>query len=87
MPLIGADVEALEALAKNVQAKAEQIGSIGSELDKAVQGVSWVGRDADTFRNQWAAVSKSLLNVREQLRTHADTIKRNADEQRTTSAR
>lgn len=86
MALIGADVEALEALSKNIQAKAEQVGQIGSELNAAVKGVQWIGKDAETFKGQWDAVAKSLNGLQEQLRVHSRTIKTNADQQRTTSA-
>ncbi|NLA35864.1 MAG: hypothetical protein GX868_09265 [Actinobacteria bacterium] len=86
MALIGADVEALEALAKNIQTKAEQVGQISSELNSAVKGVQWIGKDAETFKGQWDVVTKSLTGLQEQLRAHSQNIKTNADQQRTTSA-
>lgn len=86
MPLIGADVEALEALAKNIQGKADQVGSINADLKTAVAGVQWVGKDADSFKSQWSGVTKSLTTLSDQLRAQATTIKNNADQQRTASA-
>lgn len=86
MALIGADVEQLEALSKNLGTKAEQVGQISTELASSVKGLQWVGQDADAFKGQWDEVTKSLNVVRDLLRANSTTIKKNADQQRSTSS-
>jgi uncharacterized protein YukE len=55
MAQMGMDVDAVEAAGRDLQAKAQSIDMIVSNLDKTVGSLNgaWDGKDAQTFVNEW----------------------------------
>ncbi|MCB1283774.1 MAG: WXG100 family type VII secretion target [Microthrixaceae bacterium] len=86
MAIIGADVEQLEQLSNTLTRKADDVAAIAGELRGLVDGVTWIGTDAERFKSNWAAVTTALNAVQESLANNATVLKSNADQQRTTSA-
>ncbi|WP_052070857.1 WXG100 family type VII secretion target [Rhodococcoides fascians] len=84
----GADVQDLRALAK-------QFTDIASTLEETIRSLSvrisnsaaWRGPDADRFRSQWNTTDTARLRSTSQaISAAADTLRRNASEQESTSA-
>ncbi|MEU4387511.1 YtxH domain-containing protein [Promicromonospora sp. NPDC023805] len=86
--MYGADIEALRQLA-------DRITRGGEVLDGAVRAVEsampvpeqWSGPDAESFRDEWyGSHGPSIAASAQALAAVVDTLRRNADEQETTSA-
>lgn len=80
---IGADVEQLRSLAKRFTTSADRLQQSSSGLSGAITNAAfWRGNDADQFRAQWRSQSNpSIATVVKSLRSAADALIRNADEQ------
>jgi uncharacterized protein YukE len=65
MAQMGMDVDAVEAAGRDLQAKAQSIDTIVSNLDKTVGSLngSWDGNDAQTFVNEWWPEHKKALTA------------------------
>ena len=50
MALYGADIEQVQQLSNQLNAKANDIQGIVSQLSSAISSVNWMGPDADRFR-------------------------------------
>lgn len=86
MSFLGADTEQLREQARATTNGSGRIEDLVASLDGTVQGVTWVGPDADAFREQWNAMV--LARVREAVALLAERsreLERNAQEQDTTS--
>ena len=57
----GADVEQLDALARDLKAAAGSLESIARSLAGRISGTAWSGRDASSFRADWQGQHASAL--------------------------
>jgi hypothetical protein len=88
MALNGADVAQLRAVAAQFTQGATALESSAKALHSLIGGVGlWRGPDADRFRSEWTSVSaRSITAAVGSLRTAADQLRRNADQQDQASA-
>lgn len=87
MALVGADVEALRALARTLSQAAERLEAMTSSLNGALSRVQWVGQDAERFRADWQQLSRAQVTAAATaLRDAAQALQRNALEQEQASA-
>ena len=59
----GMNVEEVQRLGADLQAKAEEIRQVVSRINGLVQGVTWVGPDASRFKDQWWPGHQSRLSA------------------------
>jgi hypothetical protein len=58
---LGMDPEAVRILARQLEAKASEIDTIATTLSTQIDGTTWLGRDADGFRTDWASTYRTQL--------------------------
>ncbi len=86
MTMIGADADALDAEAQRVHQVADKLRREATLLTTKLNGTPWHGRGADKFRSAWAAEHrKALLEAAAFLYKVAETLRRNARQQRKAS--
>ena len=86
MALFGADIEQVQQLSTQLNAKASDIQSIISQLSSAINSVSGVGPDAERFRSDWQGQHVAQLKqVVSALQTASQNARRNAQEQQSAS--
>lgn len=84
--MIGMNVEEVRGLARTLDAKAGDIDQIINTVESQLGTTTWVGKDADQFRNDWNSQLKpDLKRVAEALRKAAGTARTNAQMQENTS--
>ncbi|PRX16608.1 hypothetical protein CLV67_119189 [Actinoplanes italicus] len=82
----GADVERLEALARDLTAAAASLESIGRTVGGRMVSVQWAGRDAGMFRDDWQSRHSAALRAAgETMRSAASTVQAHARDQRKSS--
>lgn len=59
----GMDIAAVRTLASQLAAKADEIETIANGLTSQLDGVQWVGFDADSFRSDWHSTHRSQLHA------------------------
>jgi len=86
MALYGADIEQVQQLSNQLNAKASEIQNVISQLSSAISSVNWMGPDADRFRSDWQGQHVAQLKqVVSALQTASQNARRNAQEQQTAS--
>lgn len=88
MTRMGMDVTAVEQAARDLKAKAAEIGSLVGQVDRHVAALSaiWEGRDAHQFRAQtWPTHKRELQAVQRAVEELGEIARRNAAEQREAS--
>lgn len=86
MSNLGADVEALDRLARKFKEEADKIQSAMTAINGQLDAVWWKGRDADNFRQEWQSHHKpQLAKIKAALEHAGDKAKREAAQQRHTS--
>ncbi len=86
MALYGQDIEQVQALAKQLTAKASDIEGVISQLSSAVNGVQWMGPDAERFKSDWSGTHvPQLKQVVSALQSASQAASRNAQEQQRAS--
>ncbi|MDO4791634.1 MAG: WXG100 family type VII secretion target [Buchananella hordeovulneris] len=84
--MIGMNVEEVRALAGTFEQKAGELDNIISTVESKLGATTWVGKDADQFRNDWnSRLKPDLKRAAEELRKAAGTAKTNATAQENTS--
>lgn len=84
--MYGADVEALDALARAFSQAADQLDRVRTSTRGAVYGASWRGARADAFRDQWDSRHATSLRVAAtRLRAAGEDLVRQAAQQREAS--
>ena len=82
MGMVGADVDQLRALARNLTQAADRLEGMSGEVSGRLSSTPWQGQDAMQFRSQWQGESSALVRgVTNALRAAAAEIDRNANEQ------
>ncbi len=85
--MVGANVEELDALAVAMSHAHGGVSGLRVRLDAAVHAAPWHGHEADQFRADWAHVHRPRLIAAElALEAAAGRVRRNAQQQRATSA-
>lgn len=89
MAFHGADVEQLERLAGELKKAATTTFAARAQLTSAISKLAgWTGPDAARFRSAWnSTYSPGLQSLTDGLNDASTSVKRNADEQRTTSTK
>jgi uncharacterized protein YukE len=83
----GMDIPAVRTLATQLSAKADEIESIANTLSSQLDGVQWIGFDADGFRNDWQSTHRTQLHaVATALRDASTRATANANQQEQASA-
>ncbi len=78
----GADADALRTLGAVCARRSELLADLESRLSATIDGVEWVGEDAERFRADWTGlVRPALLDGGVELRHHARRLQQHADEQ------
>lgn len=60
--LYGADIAQLRALSKSMDQSGARLRTVESTVNSMVQSAAWKGPDGDTFRSEWTATLRPLLN-------------------------
>jgi len=83
----GANVEELNGLGVELTNKAGDIKTILGQLNGKLNSTNWSGPDAERFRSAWTSQHVPALNkVISELNTAGQDAKKNAAQQRSTSA-
>ncbi|MDQ2587294.1 WXG100 family type VII secretion target [Saccharothrix yanglingensis] len=78
----GMDVDAIRVLAGQLAFKADEIDTIATTLSTQIDGASWSGPDADSFRSDWATSYRTQLTaVAGALRDASTRATNNANQQ------
>lgn len=78
----GADIEQLRALARTMSQHSDRVNSLSTELGQLLSRAPWDGRDAAAFRSAWDSEHRpTLKRVAAELRSQAQELIRNADQQ------
>jgi hypothetical protein len=86
MEMWGADVEQLDALARDLTAAAASLESIGRTIGGRMGSVPWAGRDATMFRDDWQSRHAAALHAaRETMQAAAAAVKAHSNDQRKAS--
>jgi uncharacterized protein YukE len=84
----GIESEQMDQMGRQFDSKAAEIQSLVSQLGRALEGVGWSGPDADRFKTDWQGKHATELKaVSEALRTAAQSIRRNMQDQQSASNR
>jgi uncharacterized protein YukE len=84
--MVGADVEQLDALARDLRAAADQLESLTRSLGGRITAAPWSGRDATAFRHEWQGRhAAAVRSAQEALRAAAGVVTTNAAQQRQAS--
>ncbi|WP_087483848.1 WXG100 family type VII secretion target [Brachybacterium massiliense] len=84
---MGADTEALRTMGTVCARRAELLADLVTHLAATVDGVEWIGEDADRFRADWTGIVRPALQEQEiVLRQRARHLLQHADEQDEASA-
>ena len=87
MAQLGADVEQLDALSKKFDQEAQAISQATSQITSQVHSAWWKGPDADKFRSEWdGQFASQLRKIAEALRQVGTVVRKQAQQQRQTSA-
>ncbi|MDH6246232.1 WXG100 family type VII secretion target [Mycobacterium sp. OTB74] len=88
MAYYGIESEQMDQMGRQFDSKAAEIQSLVSQLGRALEGVGWSGPDADRFKTDWQGKHATELKaVSEALRTAAQSIRRNMQDQQSASNR
>lgn len=83
----GMNISEVRSLATQLSTKADEIDSIANALSSQLNGVQWVGADADNFRNEWQSTHRGQLSaVAHALRDASTRATVNANQQEEASA-
>lgn len=84
----GMNIEEVRNLGRQLQTQADNIQQVMASLDSAVNGATWVGSDADTFKGQWWPQHRTQLQqVVQGLSDFGQSAINNATEQENVSSR
>jgi hypothetical protein len=84
--MTGADADELERLGRHMQAAADQLDAIRTDVSAAFNRTHWEGEDGDYFRGQWNHRLSGLLHTSVTATREASAaLCRNADQQRLAS--
>ena len=87
MALLGMDIGSVRSLATQLSAKADEIEHLASALTSQLDGVAWVGADAENFRSEWQSHHRSQLTaVANALRDASQRATANANQQEQASS-
>lgn len=83
----GADTEALRTMSTILSRRATLLSELESQLSTTIDGITWVGEDAELFRAEWSRLARPGLRDQEfELRLQARRLLQHADEQDAVSA-
>ncbi len=87
MTMQGANADDLDRLAGEFEARAVQLEKLRDRLNGRLYSVRWTGRSAQTFRTNWQHRHRpALTGAANRLRSTAETLRRQAREQRHASS-
>ena len=87
MAQLGADVEQLDQLSKKFDQEGDRIAQATSQISSQVNSTWWKGPDAEKFKNEWEGqFASQLKKIAEALRQVGTVVRKQAQQQRQTSA-
>ena len=88
MALTGMDIEQVKSLGNLLQQKKGEIEQLVAQIEGSIGNTTWLGPDADRFRNDWWPQHRtSLRQIGEALHGFGQSAINNALEQADTSNR
>lgn len=86
MAQLGADVEALDGLARRFRESADQLRSMTNQLSSQIHAAWWQGSDAERFRGDWDGTYRAQLEqVAARLEETSAAVTTQAQQQRDAS--
>ena len=82
---LGMDVNAGEQLARKFQEEARKLGETVTTINGQLTSTWWEGQDARKFKSEWDTHRGNLNKLKQELEQAGQSVKRQADQQRTTS--
>lgn len=83
----GMNVEEVDRLGRDLQDIAREIDRIVTRLNKQIGSTTWVGNDANRFKNEWWPGHRTKLKaIQSDLDGFGQSAKNNAEEQRRISS-
>lgn len=86
MSFYGMDTAQVQDHASTVDEAARRLEDILGQLSSTVGGVGWIGPDADAFQNRFTQVRGKAASAADDLRSRADVLRDDVDEQDRASA-
>jgi len=86
MGIVGADVEELKQLGERFVEASTRLESLRTTVASSVRSSGWHGPDADGFRSSWSGHDAKIVAARDLLSAAAQTLSKNAEDQKQTSA-
>ncbi len=84
---VGMDPAAVRALAAQLNAKADEIRTIATNLSTVLDNTQWVGTDATGFRGDWHGAHRTqLMTVADALNNASTRATNNAEQQEQASS-
>lgn len=84
----GMNPDEVDRLGNDLQSIAGNVGSMIKQIEQKIASTTWVGPDANTFKNQWWPGHRSSLSkIQSELHGFGQSAKNNASEQRQVSGR
>jgi uncharacterized protein YukE len=85
--VLGMDVDAVETLARTIQATADRIDQDAQSLTSTLSGVTWLGQDGQRFKDDWSQNTlQALRTITSGLRDNATILNNEARQQREASS-
>ncbi len=82
---LGMDIDAGEQLARRFQEEARKVGETVTTINGQLTSTWWEGQDAKKFRADWEKHRANLNKLKQELEQAGTAVKRQVDQQRTTS--
>lgn len=82
---LGMDVNAGEQLARKFQEEARKLGETINTINAQLTNTWWEGQDARKFKADWEAHRNNLNKLKQELENAGQSVKRQVDQQRSTS--
>ena len=82
---LGMDVAAGEQLARSFTEEARKIGETVNTINAKLTATWWEGQDARKFKADWETHRNNLNKVKSELEAAGTSVKRQVDQQRSTS--
>ncbi len=82
---LGMDVNAGEQLARKFQEEARKLGETINTINAQLTNTWWEGQDARKFKADWEGHRNNLNKLKQELEHAGQSVKRQVDQQRSTS--
>jgi uncharacterized protein YukE len=81
MSRLGADVEALDRLARLLSVSRQSVEGMLSDIERAIASAWWEGPDAERFRQEWPTYRQRLSTLASELDESARNVQHDREAQ------